>query len=199
MRKHFLLAGFSLISLLPAKATVHTIGVWDGYFQFVPDELTIQLGDTIQWLPYFAPPTMLHTITSTNIPAGATAFDETFQPPADTFYQYVPQVVGIYDYKCTPHSSGPFNMVGSFTVTTSLSAAENIAGEFFSIGTNPVADFITLPEAAANQAYQLIASNGKEIRSGVTASFIDIREIPAGLYFLTLQGDRPKRTRFIKQ
>ena len=78
---------------LKSNATVHTILVWDGYFQFVDadsfsSDITIELGDTVQWLP-LDPPTMMHTITSTNIPVDATSFDYIWQAPADTFFQYI--------------------------------------------------------------------------------------------------------------
>ena len=104
-----------ILSSFNSKATIHQIGVWGGYYQFVPASITIQLGDTIQWEPYFGLlPTMLHTITSDNIPAGAVPFDQVWQMPADTFFQYIPQGVGLYEYVCTPHIY--FNMIGEFTV-----------------------------------------------------------------------------------
>ena len=103
---------FSLIN--PFKATIHEILVWDGYMQFMPNDVpSVLLGDTIQWLPLDVP-SMVHTITSTNIPIGAAPFDEIWQAPADTFFQYIPQVAGFYEYVCTPHIS--FGMIGSFNV-----------------------------------------------------------------------------------
>ena len=87
-----------------------------GYYKFVPPSLTIQLGDTIEWEPYFGLlPMMLHTITSDNIPVGAASFDQVWQMPVDTFFQYIPQVAGLYQYVCTPHI--PMGMIGEFTVT----------------------------------------------------------------------------------
>ena len=70
---------------------VHTVYVWDGYSQFVGADITIQLGDTVQWLPLDVP-MMVHTITSTNIPSGAATFDQIWQAPADTFFQYRPTI-----------------------------------------------------------------------------------------------------------
>ena len=104
-----------ILSSFNSKGTIHHIGVWGGYYQFVPPSLTIQLGDTLQWEPYFGMlPTMLHTITSDNIPNGAVDFDQVWQMPADTFFQYIPQVAGLYQYVCTPHI--PNGMIGEFTV-----------------------------------------------------------------------------------
>ena len=82
--------------------------------QFLPpNNIIVQLGDTIQWIP-LDPPTMTHTITSDNIPVGAVAFNQIWQLPADTFFQYIPQVAGLYQYVCTPHILN--GMIGEFTV-----------------------------------------------------------------------------------
>jgi len=105
-----------ILSSFNSKGTIHTIGVWGGYYQFVPASITIQLGDTLQWEPFAGLlPMMLHTITSDNIPVGAVSFDQVWQMPADTFFQYIPQVAGLYQYVCTPHI--PNGMIGEFTVT----------------------------------------------------------------------------------
>ena len=103
-----------ILSSFYVKGDIHQIQVWNGYYQFLPsNNITVQLGDTIQWVP-LDPPTMNHTITSDNIPNGAIPFDQIWQLPADTFFQYIPQVVGLYQYVCTPHIT--FGMIGEFTV-----------------------------------------------------------------------------------
>jgi len=112
-----------ILSSFNSKGTIHTIGVWGGYYQFVPGSITIQLGDTLQWEPFAGLlPTMLHTITSDNIPVGAASFDQVWQMPADTFFQYIPQVAGLYQYVCTPHI--PNGMIGEFTVITGTTAVK---------------------------------------------------------------------------
>ena len=122
MMKKLLLILF-IISSFNSKGTIHQIGVWGGYYEFVPWSITIQLGDTIQWEPYFGMlPTMLHTITSDNIPSGAVPFDQVWQMPADTFFQYIPQVAGLYQYVCTPHI--PNGMIGEFTVHSGAASIE---------------------------------------------------------------------------
>ena len=112
MKKYILIIIFS-ITTLHVKSEIHVILVWDGYYQFMPSSLNINLGDTIHFLP-LDPPMMAHTITSSNIPIGANPFDQIWQAPADTFFQYIPQVEGFYEYVCTPHI--PFGMIGSFNV-----------------------------------------------------------------------------------
>ena len=110
-----------IVSSFNSKGTIHQIQVWNGYYQFLPpNNITVQLGDTVQWIP-LDPPTMTHTITSDNIPAGAASFNQVWQLPADTFFQYIPQVVGLYQYVCTPHI--PMGMIGEFTVISNTSTA----------------------------------------------------------------------------
>ena len=110
-----------IISSFNSKGTIHKIGVWGGYYEFVPASITIQLGDTLQWEPFAGLlPMMLHTITSDNIPSGAAPFDQVWQMPADTFFQYIPQVAGLYQYVCTPHI--PMGMIGEFTVHSGTTA-----------------------------------------------------------------------------
>ena len=75
----------------------------------------------MEWEPFAGLlPMMLHTITSDNIPVGAAAFDQVWQMPADTFFQYIPQVAGLYEYVCTPHI--PNGMIGEFTVIDGTTA-----------------------------------------------------------------------------
>ena len=113
-----------ILSSFNSKGTIHQIQVWSGYYQFLPpNNITVQLGDTIQWAP-LDPPTMTHTITSDNIPTGAAPFDQIWELPADTFFQYIPQVTGLYQYVCTPHLPG---MIGEFTVIAVTTAIKEQA------------------------------------------------------------------------
>ena len=121
MHKSILIVILSVVSVLNLKSEIHTILVWDGYMQFLPSTINIELGDTIHFLP-LDPPIMMHTITSTNIPSGATSFDVIWKAPADTFFQYIPAYAGTYDYVCTPHIS--MGMVGSIVVSNSTNLNE---------------------------------------------------------------------------
>ncbi len=151
MKKIFALLFVILVSF-NSKATIHTIQVWNGYMQFLPSSLTIQLGDTIQWLP-LDPPTMFHTVTSTSIPTGAITFNQTWQLPADTFFQYIPQVAGVYAYECTPHVT--MGMIGVFTVNSS-----SVAGctDSIALNYNPLA---TIDDSSC--VYPLIPLNYEDL------------------------------------
>ncbi len=58
-----------------------------------------------------------HTSTSTAVPGGAATWDQTMSSAGDNF-DYIPAVIGIYNYQCNPHAPG---MAGTFTVSTPLS------------------------------------------------------------------------------
>jgi plastocyanin len=123
---------------IPSKATIHVIGLSDYNF-FAPATLTIDLGDTVQW--HYHSGTKLHTVTSTNIPIGASTFDEIMQAPADTFFQYIPQVVGLYQYECTPHAPG---MAGQFEVIDSTNNIIENNENLLLAYPNPTNDLIIL-------------------------------------------------------
>lgn len=190
----FTLALFLLFST--TKATIHVIQVWDGYYQFTPSQLSIQLGDTIQWLP-LDQPMMTHTITSSNIPDGALEFDQIWEAPADTFFQYVPTIAGVYDYVCTPHEDS-FNMVGSFTVETPSGIVEKEI-EPYKLYPNPAYDFISIEGITDNLSYTIITLNGRKTLTGILNQRIDISALEPGLYVIRIEADRPKSIVFQKK
>ncbi len=98
----------------PEKANVHTVKMVmnsEGENFFDPAELTIKVGDRVRWVNDSG----VHDVTSTKIPAGATAFkSELFTAPGLTF-EYTFTVPGEYEYVCTPHEV--LGMVGKIIVT----------------------------------------------------------------------------------
>ena len=189
-----------ILSSFTAKATIHIVNVWDGYFEFTPADITIQLGDTVQWLPLGGvAPSMVHTITSSNIPAGAAPFDQIWQAPADTFFQYVPQIAGLYEYVCTPHIPngmvGSFNVIGDITGLTDGKLSEN---ELL-IYPNPTTDIIHLNKSNFVYRYKIFTSNGKLILSGKTNETVNVSTLANGNYVIEIVGDRTRVLKFIKQ
>lgn len=199
MKKVFILLAF-LSFALHVKSTTHTVHVWDGYFQFLPNTITIDLGDTIQWLPLpgTGAPMMVHTITSDTIPAGAAGFDYTWQSPADTFFRYVPTVAGIYEYVCTPHES--YNMVGTFTVVDpSVFVAESATLQPIQIFPNPAKSKIHLNGLnARSQSYTIHSLTGQRVDSGTILNEVDVSHLVRGTYIIELLGEKPKRIKFQK-
>ena len=145
-----------IISSFNSKGAIHQIQVWNGYFQFLPSSnITVQLGDTIQWIP-LDPPTMTHTITSDKIPSGAVPFNQVWQMPADTFFQYIPQVAGLYQYVCTPHI--PNGMIGEFTVTNGANVQTYIPDDNFEnyLEANGMGDGIQLNDSINTLSIEML-------------------------------------------
>lgn len=131
--------------------TTHTVGV--SGFAFVPPNITIQLGDTVQWV--FSG-FMDHTVTE-----NLGAFDQPLTPanPMVTiqfdpsFLTANPRPNDRYDYFCIPHLF--FGMVGSVTV---VSPAWTDIG-FGLAGTSGVPSFVGSGQVAAGSAGSLTLTN----------------------------------------
>lgn len=188
-----ILTSFSL------KATIHVVNVWDGYFQFLESNITIELGDTVQWLPLDVP-MMIHTITSTNIPDGAEAFDQIWQAPADTFFQYVPEVLGLYEYECTPHAI-KYGMVGSFNVIENTLGVDDrdLKDIELLVFPNPATNFIDFKGSNTVSPFKVYAVNGELALSGTINGPVNISTLRNGIYFIEIIGDRPRIMKFMKQ
>ncbi len=203
MKKIFIILSI-IISSFTSNATIHVVNVWDGYFKFVdavnfsPD-ITIQLGDTVHWLPLDVP-MMVHTITSTNIPSGAATFDQIWQAPADTFFQYIPQIAGLYEYECTPHAVqfgmvGSINVIGGVTgITNDVSTESNML-----IYPNPTTDFIHFTESSFVYPYKIYTPMGKLALSGTTSEIVNVSMLSNGIYHVQIVGDKLRIMKFIKQ
>ena len=185
-----------LVIYSPLRATIHEILVWDGYMQFLPSDLTsVQLGDTIEWHP-LDNPTMVHTITSTNIPLGATPFDQIWQAPLDTFFRYIPTKIGIHEYVCTPHIAN--GMIGSFTVeNTSLSITNNPFSIMPVIFPNPTNDYIHFSSKFYNLKFFIYEFSGKLVLSGKSSYNFDISKLNPGIYYLVISGPEPKKIKLL--
>ena len=190
MKKCLILFSIVFCFSTNTKATIHIISVWNGYMQFLPENLgDIVLGDTINWVP-LDPPTMMHTITSTNIPSGAVPFDQIFQLPADTFFQYIPAEVGFYQYECTPHLP---MMVGDFNVEGPLnSSAINLNNKSIISYPNPANNLVNITHNLFGYHYNLINSEGSLVADGVSKKTIDISSLNPGVYHLIIFANKPK-------
>lgn len=89
-----------------AFSTVHVIQ-FGGTFgnAYVPPSLTVTVGDTIEWQGPFS----VHPLSSTSVPAGASAWHN----GTGTVFDYVVGIPGAYNYQCDVH--GGLGMVGAFT------------------------------------------------------------------------------------
>lgn len=119
MKKTFtlFLTAIFMAGFLTSKAGMFHIMV--GNLQFNPNNITVNTGDTIMWIWFEGS----HTTTSTQIPIGATAWNELINFN-DTNYMYLPVIAGTYNYVCSPHQS--MGMTGQFTVVNTSSLSENV-------------------------------------------------------------------------
>lgn len=117
IRLVFCRAGAALAALLlvagalPSIAAAKTVDIKmaDTPPQFVPSTITIQKGDTVQWVNNAQ---SLHSVTTSSevaqdpkdvsLPKGAKAFDSGFMPPGAK-WSYTFTVPGTYKYLCLPH------------------------------------------------------------------------------------------------
>ena len=179
------------------KATIHEILVWDGYMQFLPigNLDSVNVGDTVQWLPLDFP-SMVHTITSSNIPLGAAPFDQIWQAPADTFFQYIPTHVGLYEYVCTPHIA--MNMVGSFNVVGNPSSISNIVADLNPfVYPNPTKGAINFKSNYLGVQFQIYDSNGALVMHGKSVPNLDVSFLPKGIYHLIVLVNKPKQIQLV--
>ena len=110
------------LALLAAPAAADTVQVAQSGFTFAPQDLTIQLGDTVRWVHSMG----IHPVTEGT--DGTVNGNEAFHGPLDTanpvfevtfdaaFLAANPRPGDVYDYFCAPHFA--FGMTGSVTVQT---------------------------------------------------------------------------------
>ena len=109
------------LGLMPASVPAATHVVTQTGLTFVPDDLTIEVGDTVEWQWTAG----IHTVTEgtddLNPPLADKLFDEPFAMatpnPSFTFTE-----VGIVDYYCRPHRT--FGMTAVIRVQSPTPAPE---------------------------------------------------------------------------
>jgi plastocyanin len=128
VRTAFRFAGATLAALIfvagavPSIAATKTVEIkmTDTPPKFVPLTVTIQKGDTVEWINNAA---SLHSVTTNpavaqdpkdvSAPAGAKAFDSGFMTPGAK-WSYTFSVPGTYKYLCLPHEKD--HMIGVVVV-----------------------------------------------------------------------------------
>ncbi len=118
-----LVALMFLAAAIPSIAAAKTLEIkmTDTPARFVPEKVTIKVGDTVEWNNNAA---SLHSVTTNksvaqnpgdvSSPAGAKPFDSGFMPPGAK-WSYNFTVPGTYKYLCLPHEKD--GMVGYVVVT----------------------------------------------------------------------------------
>ena len=165
---------------------------------FSPAATSVTVGDTVKWVFVNGN----HTTTSMNIPAGATSWDSPINS-STTSFSYKVTVAGNYTYKCTPHFGA--GMVGGFTANPATAINELQDRRKISFYPNPCNDFINveftpsktkstniiISDILGNQVYRFDTEMGG---TQFQKKRIDLEEIPAGIYFLSVLDDNNKQT-----
>ncbi len=187
MKKKILsLIAISIITITVAFATKHTIV--DQNFKFLPDILSIQVGDTVVW-----DLANIHTVVevdSTVWMNNGNTSNNGFQHPAGggtTIFQ----TPGKYYYVCGPHASG--GMKGTLTVLAPTSINELDLVNTFNFYPNPTRDIVTinLNEGSNFEKYIVQDLNGKTILLDQVASTkiqLNVKNYPKGIYFISLSN-----------
>jgi plastocyanin len=123
MKKFYkaLILPVALFISVHVQGTIHTVTILSS--QFSPTSLSVNVGDTVRWVLGSG----IHTTTSTNIPAGATSWNEVLSSGNQSF-DYVVTVEGTYDYYCAYHSfTGQFIAVNTGIKTPAVFSGFNLS------------------------------------------------------------------------
>jgi plastocyanin len=172
MRKTTTLLFALLMTMIQLKSSAVTVTINVEDFQFDPADITVNVGDEIQWT--WDNSAGQHTTTSTTIPTGATSWDHQINSGSPVF-SYTVNVPGDYNYVCIFHQS--FGMVGHFTVlgTAGINTAASI----------PVLSF----NKASFQNDELNVSYNIQHNSKIEMRIYDILGKNAGQIFSSYKGE----------
>jgi len=154
----------------------------------------MDLGDTIRFIPE-GTTTQIHTITSVVVPTGASTFNEIWQPPADTFFQYIPQFEGGYVFEDSPFSQS-HNMTGIFVVSSTVGTT-SLPFVVLNIYPNPTFEKLYIDGLNSETHYTIISDQGSVVQKGITSSEINVIKLPNGNYSIII-GENEVLTRFVK-
>jgi plastocyanin len=188
----------SLFFFISFSLMANTILITVSDFAFSPSTASVVVGDTVKWVYVNGS----HTTTSINVPSGAASWDAPLNTAGATF-SYKVTVAGNYAYKCSPHFG--MGMAGGFTAVSPTVINELADRKKVSFYPNPCDDFINVEftpsktkntsiivsDILGNQVYRYVAETAGSMTQ---KKKIDLQEIPAGVYFLSVMDDTNKQT-----
>ncbi|MEO6166700.1 MAG: T9SS type A sorting domain-containing protein [Chitinophagales bacterium] len=174
------------------KATTHTITVAD--FQFTPDTMTIEPGDTITWLWVNG----LHTTTSNGIPSGAAPWNSLLDS-MHTSFTYIATEPGTYHYISVPDLPA---MTGTFTIPGAEVGIDDVALSpvTFDLVSNLVHNEVAITYTVrTNTSIDVALYNISGVRletllqekatvGKYQSSFYLQQTFPTGMYFIRMQS-----------
>lgn len=170
-----ILISLTTYSSAQVKYTVLTSGN-----TFVPANITIEIGDTVEWKNMGG----THNVnaTQTTFPANPESFGNALG--TGWTFSHVFNTLGNYDYRCDLHFS--MGMVGTVIVnnTTSINGNDVIENEI-TFYPNPSKDYLNWINADKFDVIELIDRSGKTVLE-VSTKFksIDLSNFPKGLYLI---------------
>lgn len=171
-------------------------------FEFIPADIEIAVGDTVEWQWVSG----LHTTTSDST-TGQNVWDAPIDASNQTF-RFVISAPGVHNYVCTPHQT--LGMVGSITATpvSDVNDENNPLEEFilnqnYPNPFNPATIIKWQSTIGSHQTLKVYNLLGKEVATLVNeyrpAGIYEIefvaKELTSGIYFYKLQADNYIATR----
>jgi plastocyanin len=171
-------------------------------FMFDPADITIAVGDTVEWVWING----AHTTTSDST-TGQNAWDE----PLDvnnTSFSFVITAPGVHNYHCTPHQS--FGMVGKITATVpnAVDDERQLPGEYqlgqnYPNPFNPSTKIVFSIPVESNVKIKVYNSLGNEISTIVNKFFkagrheinFNAKQLASGVYYYTLSASKFSETK----
>lgn len=185
------------LSWLRVSATMHLIMTQD--FSFTPANLSVVVGDTIQWMWANGN----HTTTSTSVPTGADGWDAPLNS-SSTSFTYIVLVAGTYTYVCVPHQS--MGMAGMFTASNPTGIPGQVLLPYFNIDGNLATGQVKLNlnfdevQTLTLDIYDLIGNKVSSVYigtvpAGETEKIISLSGLAKGVYLAKLEGNDVSLTR----
>ena len=188
MKKIYILLFTIISTMISSHAATQMVTVSNNVF--TPSNFTITVGDTVIWM--WSEGT--HSTTSTNVPNGASSWDQLIDQNNQSF-TYIVTTAGTYNYLCTFHYQ--MGMVGQFTAELSSGISDNIAGVSLNLFANPINSQLQVYLRSAKAGEMTIVLNditGREIKmlasgnqsAGEHHLQYNLADLPKGMYLLKL-------------
>lgn len=172
--------------IISGNATVHEVEVGGNQNltpYYSPQNLTIEVGDTIHWNVV----TGEHNMTSTSGPESFESGD--ISAPND--FEYVFTQLGIYDYECTlyDHSDTQFGTITVIASTIDVPETTVVGIEVFPIPASNVLNF-SVDSDVTVATISLFNVNGELVINENIVTRINVSDLTAGVYFLILDTSK---------
>ena len=188
MEKILLLVGLFISGFLTAQ-TKFTVIVVNG--SFTPSNLTIQVGDTVE----FVNQSGFHWVdgTQATYPSNPVSFDNQSQSGSGWTYSQVFNTGGSYDYRCGIHTT---TMFGSITVQFPSSVNTSFDINSFNFYPNPTSKNIFFSELKSIESIIIYTITGEKVlTSNLIDNHLNVSILSPGVYFLTINSDHKIITR----